>query len=141
MCAQFTTFLVHVQGGIWVRISPHTSIHQGGHSATNPLDPNSMGKAEHPPGMVPPQTQRVAFWPLLEQNVQQQNTPWCSWNLCFTIRVKGEPCRGQANREAAAVCAVRCVCILRHHMSDPVSHRTLSPTLNCYVVEVILGQI
>lgn len=99
-------------------------------NATNPCDSSSRGKAAHSPGIVPPQAQRAAFFPPLEQNVQQWNMPWCLRNLLFTITMNGEPCRGQASREAAAVHATqRCVCISKKKLGDPVSHRSLRHVL------------
>lgn len=43
------------------------------------------------PGMVPPHAQRAVFWPPLEQNVQQWNTPGCERCLFLTVTVNGEP--------------------------------------------------
>lgn len=95
-------------------------------NATSLPDSNSTGKAAHSPGIVPPQAQRAAFCPPLEQNVQQWNMPWCLRNLLFTITMNGEPCRGQASREAAAVNATWwCICISKKKLGDPVSHRSL----------------
>lgn len=43
------------------------------------------------PGIVPPHAQRAVFWPPLEQNVQQWNTPGCERCLFLTVTVNGEP--------------------------------------------------
>ena len=73
------------------------------------------------PGMVPPHAQWAAFWPPLEQNVQQWNTPGCERCLFLTVTVNGEPFSVQTKskeqpRESTGVCWAS-------HRLNSLSHR------------------
>ena len=73
------------------------------------------------PGMVPPHAQRAVFWPPLEQNVQQWNTPGCERCLFLTVTVNGEPFSVQTKskeqpHESTGVCWAS-------HRLNSLSHR------------------